>query len=92
MIKMEQEWNVESGVQETVRLCVILRLRYLHSPLSTLHALYSSRFYATKNRTALAILFFVVRFYLLPLSYGMPSAFGALECLEVKARTTREMM
>lgn len=30
--------------------------------------------------------------YLILLSYGMPSAFGALERLEVKASTIREMM
>ena len=29
--------------------------------------------------------------YLLLLSYGIPSAFGAREFLEVKARTTREI-
>ncbi len=28
----------------------------------------------------------------IPLSYGMPSAFGALEFLEVKARMIREMI
>ena len=27
-----------------------------------------------------------------PLSYGMPSAFGARECPEVNARTTRDTM
>lgn len=30
--------------------------------------------------------------YLCPLSYGIPSAFGAREWLEVRARTISEMM
>ncbi len=36
--------------------------------------------------------FLVSAVYRLPLSYGMPSAFGALERLEVKASTIREVM
>jgi hypothetical protein len=30
--------------------------------------------------------------YLVPLSYGIPSAFGAAEFFEVKASTTREII
>ena len=67
------------------------------SPLSTLHTLQSLPICIARRRKKISPeirgdFYLVSAVYRLPLSYGMPSAFGALERLEVKASTIREVM